>query len=615
MAGINFILITVAVLCNLLEGESVNIYSGNEFIVTLFPAFNNQKTMGYLFIGHAQEGRCAVTDSDGTEHDIKLQGNNHVTQFDIPLARVLNFGGYVEKRAIYVHCNTEVILRAFFRRQMEGTADAYTVLPLQSLSSKYIIPSVPQNAILGIVAAVDNVTIHVDIKSNCSYSFKGSTYSEGSRLTSILQKRHVLQMSSSSSTEYHNCDMGGTIVESSSPVAVFSGSPALDYPLNHGDAVQNQIPGVSHWGTSFIVSPIPVMDKYRIRILAMNNNTHVTTETPTSSASFNLNEAEFSDQDFNNSEITYVKSSQPVLVHITSGNHVRFQAFSAIVPPTDEYGSVFLVPDIQTRQVNYTRYITLITSPNCTSDIDVNTIWTTSSTASHTVSVSSFKAPSDMTVLRSKSLLCQFAVLVTGLGNIEMYGYFDQPIIHDSLTSVTFLNATKNTLRATEFDVLTLVCGTNPIRGKPKISWTKDNQIISENVEPQAMDVRGQAVPSSVLTLSVSCKDHLSEISCRAVYKDVQITSPGMRMFVHCAKKGDRFDEGLGIGIGVGVGAVVVLLLLAFAAAALVFWRRGSRGKNDEQSLPPAHSNRGYDSMDPSVRGVFISHVYDRLPL
>ncbi|XP_046567851.1 uncharacterized protein LOC124276226 isoform X2 [Haliotis rubra] len=572
MAGINFMLITLAVLGNLLEGGSVNIYSGNEFIVTLLPAFNNQKTTGYLLIGHTQEGMCTVTDSDGTEHGVKLQGNNRVTQFDIPLARVLNFGGYIEKRAIYVHCNTEIILRVFFRRQMEGTADAYTVLPLQSLSSKYIIPSVPQNAILGIVAADDNVTIHVDIKSNCSYSFKGITYSQGRRLTSILEKRHVLQISSLSSTEYHNCDMGGTVVESSSPVAVFSGSPALDYPLNHGDAVQNQIPGVSHWGSSFIVSPVPVMDKYRIRILAMNNNTHVTTETPTATTSFNLNEAEFSDEDFNNSDVTYVKSSQPILVQMTSGNHVRFQAFSAIVPPIADYGSVYLVPDVQTSQVNYTRYITLITSPNCTSDIDVNTIWTTSSTASHTASVSSFRAPSDLTVLRSKSSLCQFAVLVTGLGNIEMYGYFDQPIIHDTLTSVTFLNATKNTLHATEFDVLTLVCRANPIRGKPKISWKKDSHNVSEKVASQAMDVRGKTVPTSVLTLTVSCKDHLSVISCKAVYKDVQITSTGMRMFVHCAKKGDRFDEGLGIGIGAGVGAVVVLLLLALL---LLLWSTG----------------------------------------
>ncbi|XP_071100672.1 uncharacterized protein [Haliotis cracherodii] len=617
MASINFMLITVAVLGNIFEGRSLNIYSGKQFIVALLPAFNNQKTTGYLLIGHTQEGLCTVTDSDGTEHDVRLQGDNRVTQFNIPLARVLNFGSYIEKRAIYLDCKVEVILRVFFRRQMEGTADAYTALPLQSLSTKYIIPSVPQNAILGVVAATDNITIHIDMMSNCSYSFKGNTYSRGRRLTTVLQKRHVLQIASSSSTEYHNCDMGGTTVVGSSPVAVFSGSPALDYPLNHGDAVQNQIPGVSGWGTNFIVSPVPIMDKYKIRIVAKNNATHITTETPTAKTSIILNEAEFKDEDFNNSEITYVKSSQPILVQLTSGNHVGFQAFSAIVPSVDDYGTVYLVPDIEISQVNYTRHITLITNPNCTSDIDVNTTWTTSSTASHTASISSFRAPSAMTVIRSKSSVCQFAVLVTGLGNIEMYGYFDRPMIHDSLTSVAFLNATRNRLPATDGDVLTLLCATNPMRGHPEIIWTKDNQTVTDDVAAESKDVRGETVLTSVFTLTVSCSDHLSEISCKAIYKDVQISSTGLTMFVHCAKGvvGDGFEEGLGVGIGVGVGSIAVVLLLAVAVAVFFFWRRGFREKEDDQSLPPAHSNRGYDSMDPNISVVFNPHIYDRLPL
>ncbi|XP_048257606.1 cubilin-like isoform X1 [Haliotis rufescens] len=405
-------------------------YSGNQFIFARFPAYftgDEYGTAHFLFIAHAREGRCTVTESNGTDYYIQLIGNNSVT----PTDRVLTLGVAVEEdRAVELICTTEVSLSVLQRRVFRGIADAFPVLPVQSLSTKYIVPSVPNNALLGVVAIYNNTNVSIHLNSTCSYPFRGNTYGRGSLLSITLLQGEVLQIASSQSTSFITCDLGGTVVESSHSVAVFSGATMLCYA--GCDGTMSQVPPIETWGTSFIVPPVPNMEQSRVRITSAYNGTNITIDTFSGVQSILLNEAEIYDEDFRNMNATYIKSSHPILVLQMADDSLDYRVFKAIVQTIDAYGTDYLIPDIQTSTMSYTRYVTIITSSHCTSHLNVNGTWTNQPTESQTFAITSFQPSAGFLVIKSNSSACPFGVLVTGFGNNEMYGYFSTPVRGDS---------------------------------------------------------------------------------------------------------------------------------------------------------------------------------------
>ncbi|XP_046368841.2 uncharacterized protein LOC124143786 [Haliotis rufescens] len=408
-------------------------YNGNQFIFARFPGYvtvNEDATANVLFIGHMREGRCTVAESNGTDYHVQLIGNNSVTQFHLPTDRKFTLGVAVEgDRAVALICTTEVTLSVLQRAVSGGIADAFPVLPVKSLSTKYIVPSVPNNALLGVVAFYNNTNVTVHLNSTCSYPFRGNIYGRGNQLSITLLQGEVLQIASSQSSD--TCDLGGTVVESGQSIAVFSGSPLLCY-AHQCDGAMSQVPQIETWGTSFIVPLVPNMAENRVRITAGYNGTNITIDTFTRVESIILNKAEIYDEDITNTATIYIRSSHPILVLQIAGDSTNYQVFQAIVPATDAYGTNYLIPDIQTSSMSYTRHVTIITSSNCTSHININERWSVQSTDSQTFAMASFQPSSGSTTFKSNSSACPFGVLVTGLGNIEMYGYFSTPVGGDS---------------------------------------------------------------------------------------------------------------------------------------------------------------------------------------
>ncbi|XP_071113133.1 uncharacterized protein [Haliotis cracherodii] len=410
-------------------------YSGSQFIFARFPSYESgdeYATAHFLFIAHAWEGQCTVTESNGTDYDIQLTGNNSVTQFHLPKDRKLTMGVALEgDRAVELICTTEVSLSVLHRRVSQGVADAFPVLPVKSLSTKYIVPSVPNNALLAMVAIYNNTNVTVHFNSTCSYSFRGNIYGRGNQLSMALLQGEVLQIASSQSTTSDTCDLGGTVVESSHSVAVFSGSPLLCFD-SHCDGAMSQVPPIETWGTSFIVPPAPDMEQYRFQITSGYNGTNITIDTFTRIESIILNQAEIYDEDVTKAAAIYIRSSHPILVSQIAGNSTNYQVFQAIVPATDAYSTNYLIPDIQTSSMSYTRHVTITTSSNCTSNININERWSVQSTDSQTFAIASFQPSSGSTTFKSNSSACPFGVLVTGVGIDEMYGYFSTPVGGDS---------------------------------------------------------------------------------------------------------------------------------------------------------------------------------------
>ncbi|XP_046566473.1 uncharacterized protein LOC124275043 [Haliotis rubra] len=426
-------------LCITSSAAGSAMYLGYQFNFALLPFIDSSKkgtTAVFLYITHTREGRCNVTDVDGSEYDIQLPGNDSVTRFHLPTNRILTMGTAVEEhRAVELICTTEVSLTVMHRFLPEGVADAFPVLPLTSLSTKYIVPSVPNDALLGVMSVHNTTNVTVHLNSTCSYPFRGDDYKQGSNLNIVLQQGELLQFASQNSTSVSVCDLGGTVVESSHSVAVFSGAPVLCYPENRCDGAMSQVPPIETLGTSFIVPLVPGIEQYSIRITSVYNGTKITMDTFTSVESIILNEAKVYDSYFNKTFAVYITSSHPVLVLQIAGT-TEYQVFTSIVRPTDAYGTDYVIPDIQSSSKTYTRQVTIMTSSMCKSHININENWSDRSTDSQTFAITSFHPTSGSFAIKSNSSVCPFGVLVTGTADNEMYGYFSVPVYDNSGVSL-----------------------------------------------------------------------------------------------------------------------------------------------------------------------------------
>lgn len=370
-------------------------------------------------IGHTREGSCTLTNSDGNRTDIQLQGSNTITQFSLPYIAEISLGINVDKRAMELECTTDVSFYIFLRRQVKVGAFAYPVLPLESLSNRYIIPSVPNNPMLGIAAISDNTTVTVEFKTKCTYYFGWTRLKGGSRFTKVLNKRDVLQIAGRILTQLEYCDLGGSIVQSSEPVAVFSGSPGIYYQGYISKTVMSQVPPVTAWGTKFIVPPPLVSDMFRISIVAAYNDTTVIRELPTGVKTVHLNESEFYVENTKTGlAAAYIHSTKPILIQQI------FEKAAGIVPALDDYGTEYLIPDLQTDNRKYQRHVVLVTSADCTSHINVNSTWTSQLNTSHQVSFTGFTDSYNLTAIRSNSSSCPFAVRVSVDSSWESLGFF-----------------------------------------------------------------------------------------------------------------------------------------------------------------------------------------------
>ncbi|XP_067665641.1 uncharacterized protein [Haliotis asinina] len=411
------------------------VYHGHQFKFALLP-FPSSPNLEFLHITHKREGLCNVTDVDSVQYILQLPRNDSVTQFQLPTNRMLNLGTAVEKnRTVELICTTEVSLTIMQQRLDDDIVDAFPVLPLKSLSTKYIIPSVPNNALLGVMSVHNFTNVTVHLNSTCSYPFRGNYYKQGSKLNIAMQKGELLQIASNRSSSLSVCDLGGTVVESSHSVAVFSGAPLLCYPGNRCDGAMSQVPPIETWGKSFIVPMVPGIDQYSIRITAVYDGTKITIDTFTRVESIILNEAEVYDNYFNKTFAVYIRSSNPVLVLQIAGTY-NYQAFAAIVRPMEAYGTDYVIPDIQAGSNTYTRQVTIITTSKCASYLNINENWSHRSTDSQTFAIASFYPVSGSLVIKSNSSVCPFGVLVTGTAKDEMYGYFSVPAPDDSDVSL-----------------------------------------------------------------------------------------------------------------------------------------------------------------------------------
>ena len=94
---------------------------------------------------------------------------------------------------------------------------------------------------IGIVSQRDGTKVTITLKTKGYFRYLGLSYTNGQSFTIILAKLETFHL-------MHNNDLSGTIITTSYPVAVLSGSPCENVGVSYCDNLVSFLLPVKKWG-------------------------------------------------------------------------------------------------------------------------------------------------------------------------------------------------------------------------------------------------------------------------------------------------------------------------------------------------------------------------------
>lgn len=197
----------------------------------------------------------------------------------------------------------------------------FNVLPLAALSTEYMVMSYKRktNSEFLVISASDRNRVSVTLKTKGNVTHNGLIYTNGEVFHEHLDTFQTWQISS-------DFDLTGTFIKAEGKIAVFSGSECTAIPdiSSKCDFLDEQVPSVTSWETSFIV---PLVDECFnvVRILGRDDGTSVTVKHGQSMSVSNVDSTEYFDRMYtvvdNRDPVVVVESTRPVLIaHFTGVN-------------------------------------------------------------------------------------------------------------------------------------------------------------------------------------------------------------------------------------------------------------------------------------------------------
>ena len=139
----------------------------------------------------------------------------------------------IEKKGIEIKSTGEIAVIG--ANHAPGSSDAFLALPTTILGKTYVVatrlnsgPSL--NLVnIGIISQRDGTKVTITLKTKGYFRYLGFTYTNGQSFTITLAKLETFHL-------MHNNDLSGTIITSSYPVAVLSGSPCENIGFSYCDS-------------------------------------------------------------------------------------------------------------------------------------------------------------------------------------------------------------------------------------------------------------------------------------------------------------------------------------------------------------------------------------------
>ena len=148
-----------------------------------------------------------------------------------------------------------------------GSSDAFLALPTTTLGKTYVVATrvnsggLSQNLVnIGIISQRDGTKVTITLKTKGHFSYLNSTYTNGQSFTITLAKLETFHL-------IHNNDLSGTIITSSYPVAVVSGSPCENIGSSACDHLVSFLLPVKKWGRQYILVQLSTPKKQEINFI------------------------------------------------------------------------------------------------------------------------------------------------------------------------------------------------------------------------------------------------------------------------------------------------------------------------------------------------------------
>ncbi|XP_062574021.1 uncharacterized protein LOC134235876 [Saccostrea cucullata] len=257
------------------------------------------------------------------------------------------------------------------------SSDSTSILPIKSISNSYVISTPgPFNKTLSgsshfAIASQANRTIvkirfHFD--PDTPKIIKGITYRSGSEMIRVLDELQTYQI-------WYGGDLSGTIINASSPVAVFAGSfcqaVAFVNQTNPGfcSKLDEQLPPIDRLDKMYIVPPNYNREGTILKIVSPFEN-HLTYKIGSSETGKRLKPNGYFEIKFSDEEVVVIDSEKPVLVtSYATGSDITGDPYMVTIPGIRQYTDKYFV----TVPGNFTEnYIALMVEEKSLNNVVLN---------------------------------------------------------------------------------------------------------------------------------------------------------------------------------------------------------------------------------------------------
>lgn len=192
-----------------------------------------------------------------------------------------------------------------------ATVGSTTLIPLHKLSTRYVVISTEPSmkSQFAVSAIEDNTTVSVTfkMKQNLPLNIEGNTYNNGDVFHFLLDSFETYQID-------HITDLTGTFIESSVPIAAFSGNDCTSlHNIGACDHLIEQLPPTDSVDKTYIVPPNSDDRDTLIRITAIEN-ANITYVIDNVTHDQSLNQFDSLDTKISNNQTCFIESETPILV-------------------------------------------------------------------------------------------------------------------------------------------------------------------------------------------------------------------------------------------------------------------------------------------------------------
>ena len=266
--------------------------------------------------------------SPGTNFFISLHVDKWNTSTTLPESLIHYTAPYQQKKGIWIHSNVAIsvllTVKSYYHKSLSiGVLfDSARLLPVSVLSQEYVVQ----------VDSYRHIFM-VGVEANTAFNITFTDSKESHMTSGILSKFDTYLLNNVSIN-----DVGGCIISSSKPIAVFSSS------FNTGGSFFEQILPDYSWGYKYIL-PDVVKDIGTLHFLvfASNEDTNVHTFINSKSVTLNLSRGTYM-QSTQLSGPIVLYANKPIMVMLTGLN---YKHFLTTIPAISQFANVcsFYVPN------------------------------------------------------------------------------------------------------------------------------------------------------------------------------------------------------------------------------------------------------------------------------